>query len=154
MAEIAETEPEQTPKTPETNPSLANLAPPFTPANSREMQRRSAEARRAKKAKATQPTEQPLELPEYLALRLVRARKQIDQVSTMLEKERDAQKIDRLASALYRLSELERTLANRPLPGSLKPAPARRARSQASYGPIETASEPAQPLTEPPNGTP
>lgn len=139
MAEIAEIEPTPTQRAPG---SLANLAPPFTPANSREMQRRSAEARRAKKAKATQPTEQPLELPEYLALRLVRARKQIDQVSTMLEKERDAQKIDRLASALYRLSELERTLANRPLPGSLKPTPTRRARSQASYGPIEGPSEP------------
>lgn len=33
----------------------------------------------------------------------------------------DAQKIDRLASALARLNEIERQLANRPLPGSWKP---------------------------------
>ena len=59
--------------------------------------------------------------PTYAAKRLARARKQIDKLDGMIEEETDPQKLDRLASALARLSEIERQLANRPLPGSFKP---------------------------------
>ena len=60
---------------------------------------------------------------KYLRRRLKRVRKQIDRVSDMLDEEEDPQKLDRLAAALERLCELERVMAGRALPGSLRPAP-------------------------------
>lgn len=48
-------------------------------------------------------------------------REQLDRLDTMLLAEKDAQKLDRLASAQLRLSEQERILAGRPLPGSRRP---------------------------------
>ena len=50
-------------------------------------------------------------------------RKQIERIDQMLSKETDPAKIDRLAAAFGRLSEIERQLAARPLPGSRRPAP-------------------------------
>ena len=42
-------------------------------------------------------------------------------VGEKLEIEEDPQKLDRLVNAIYRLTELERVLSGRPLPGQLKP---------------------------------
>lgn len=53
---------------------------------------------------------------------LARVRKQLDRLFSMFADEPDPMKLDRLASAIARLSELERQLANRPLPGTLRPA--------------------------------
>lgn len=100
---------------------------PFTPANAREMALRSVLARKAAKdAENSQAPNESLQATEqsedYTEQRLTRTRKQIDMLSDALEEEDDPQRIDRLASAIARLSEIERQLANRPLPGSLKPS--------------------------------
>ena len=109
----------------------------------------AAQQRRADKAElaklrelfAALPLKQALEQPAqqteaYIAKRLVRVRKQIDLLSAMLEEEQDPNKIDRLASAIAKLSELERQLAGRPLPGSLKPSSPRSTRQQAPMMPV------------------
>jgi hypothetical protein len=46
----------------------------------------------------------------------VRARKQIVKLYDSAEEESDPQTLDRLASAIYRMSEVERVLSGRPLP--------------------------------------
>jgi len=83
----------------------------------------------------------------YSRQTLLRVRKQVKSVLGMLEAETDPQKIDRLASALARLSEIERQLANRPLPGSWKPERPARAK-QAWVDP--TPAPIPQPVVEQP----
>jgi hypothetical protein len=46
-------------------------------------------------------------------------------VRALLRAATEPNAVDRLATALAKLSELERTLAGRPLPGTLKPEPAK-----------------------------
>jgi hypothetical protein len=45
----------------------------------------------------------------------------LTKLDAMIEAEKDAQKLDRLASASAKLSEQERILDGRPLPGSRRP---------------------------------
>ncbi len=52
-------------------------------------------------------------------------RSQLGRLDGLLAGECDLQRLDRLARALSRLSELERQLSNRPLPGSLNHNPVR-----------------------------
>ncbi len=61
------------------------------------------------------------ELSGYPEERLRRVRKQLDRVDALILTEADPVKLDRLAAASMRLSEQERVLSNRPLPGSCKP---------------------------------
>lgn len=102
----------------------AHLAPfSFTSASAAQAARkryemdaqRNAELEAARQASALAPE------AGYLNRRLLRVREQIERVSGLLDKENDPQKLDRLAAALERLSDLERTLDNRPLPGSRRP---------------------------------
>ena len=94
--------------------------PFITDANARELSRLGHEARRQQRANAESMPDNA-KLDGYLSKRLMRVRKQVDKLDGMIEEETDPQKLDRLASALARLSEIERQLANRPLPGSFKP---------------------------------
>ena len=57
----------------------------------------------------------------YIQKRLHRVRGQIELISDYIDKAKDPMEMDKYASALSRLSELERQLANRPLPGSRRP---------------------------------
>lgn len=117
--------------------------PLITTANARDFAAKShASARLRKQLReaaeiASPPDLQPFPLPtvspakpapvdEYVIKRLIRVRKQLDRIDRMIMAELDPQKIDRLASAQIRLSEQERLLAGRPLPGSRKPSPERR----------------------------
>lgn len=59
---------------------------------------------------------------DFNQLRLGRVREQLVKLDAMLSKEEDPQKLDRLASAQARLSEQERILDGRPLPGSRRPS--------------------------------
>lgn len=105
--------------------------PLITTANAREMAARShdsrrkrAEARQAARelaASIPQTTSQQDASDEFITKRLARVRKQLDRLDGMIEKEIDPMKLDRLASAQARLSEQERILAGRPMPGSFRP---------------------------------
>lgn len=76
--------------------------------------------------------------------RLIRVRKQLDLLDGLLESQAvkptlDAQCLDRLASALARLSEQERQLAGRPMPGSLRPRAAKDERRRGSKSDLSDA---------------
>lgn len=88
------------------------------------------EERKATETLATsEPTANPIVDP-YLQARLIRVRKQLNKIDGLIESEEDPSKLDRLASAQARLSEQERQLSGRPLPGTLKPQSPKRAKSQ------------------------
>lgn len=76
---------------------------------------------------------------QYREVRLSRVRIQLDKLDEMLMSENDPAKLDRLASAQARLSEQERILAGRALPGSLKPVAPRKSSHTAPVEPDEPA---------------
>ena len=84
------------------------------------------------------PTPQALSqdqtLNDFNRLRLGRVRDQLEKLDRMIADEEDPQRLDRLASAQARLSEQERILDGRPLPGSRRP---REDRARVSAGWIE-----------------
>ena len=78
------------------------------------------------------PPPPPLQLPphplvapsqpnDFCEKRIARVRKQLEKIDAMISQELDPQKLDRLASAQSRVSEQERILSGRPLPGSRRP---------------------------------
>lgn len=67
------------------------------------------------------PPPQQKDLCDFCEKRIARVRGMLDKLDTLMEKERDPQKLDRLASAQMRLSEQERIMSGRPLPGSRRP---------------------------------
>lgn len=99
----------------------------FTNANAKEMAARGNAAKALAKmqreellAKANAiASVQPDDI--YKNQRLARVRKQLERIDAMMEKEREPQKLDRLASAQARLSAQEFALAGRPMPGSRRP---------------------------------
>ena len=136
----------------------------ITSANARELQAKSTLARLEAKAALALAKASEAQFPQidpYLAKRLSRVRIQVESLNKLLDTELDPQKIDRLVNAIYRLTELERVIAGRPLPGSYKPTPQRRAASnntQATLSPLVdeppniTTPPQAQPYTGPENG--
>lgn len=109
----------------------------ITSANAAEMGRRSAEARRLRKQReAEQRRLEEEQLREaltravpndqYVQQRLACVREQIKRLDNMLLQEVDPQRLDRLAAASARLSEIERQLAGRPGPGQFRPTAPRR----------------------------
>lgn len=91
-------------------------------ANKRAAALRKAELEREILAAALKP----LPADQYVAQRLARVRAQLDRLDTMLLEELDPQRLDRLAAASARLSEIERQLAGRPGPGQFRPTAPRR----------------------------
>jgi hypothetical protein len=80
----------------------------------------------------------PTAKPDYVAKRLLRVRKQLSKLDRLIESENDPQKLDRLACAQARLSEQERILDNRPLPGSHRPKSPAKAKTPGALGPIDS----------------
>ena len=76
----------------------------------------------------------PLEPDTYIEKRIARVRLQLNRIDEKLMTEENPQAIDRLAAAAARLSEQERILAGRPLPGSHRPV--RAPRSKPGDSPI------------------
>ena len=122
----------------------------FTRENAREMSAKANYVRWHKpdpeprqEAKAETPAIAPAAIPEdgFADKTLVRVRKQIESLLDDLSIERDAQKKDRLASALGRLNEIERQLAGRPIPGSLKPS-SKQSRSSPQVEPTPITPRP------------
>ena len=116
------------------------MASPFiTSENARELQRLGVEARLARQKLQEERLKLAEESLDFPSRTLSRVRAQIETLLDDLGKERDPQRIDRLASALGRLNEIERQLAGRPMPGSLKPSAKQpRGTPQVEPTPIET----------------
>ncbi len=72
---------------------------------------------------------------------LARTRTRINSLMDAMTAETDPAKIDRLASALARLAELERQLAGRPLPGSLRPSQRKVDRPVLDVSPLPETGE-------------
>jgi hypothetical protein len=96
---------------------------------------RSAQARKERAAAKLLEPPKPQPVPElepardYEARRLHRTRAQLEILASLIDREMarrhpDPAKLDKFASALERLEEVERKMAGRPLPGSLKPGSA------------------------------
>ncbi len=130
--------------------------PLITSANARELAAKALIARKANRerqrnldhriaeltAKLTAIAPIPREeLSGYAEQRLMRVRAQLDRLDKMLMEESDPQKLDRLAAASMRLSEQERILAGRPMPGSLRPKPEREVRRHIPVEPLGLESE-------------
>jgi len=93
----------------------------FTSANAAQMALRRAELQRQRRNSATLALVHNEALNDFNTTRLLRVREQLTKLDAMIEAEKDAQKLDRLASASSKLSEQERILDGRPLPGSRRP---------------------------------
>lgn len=106
----------------------------ITSATAREYAARSNAVQSAKRARRAAIASNGLPDDPYLAERLKETREDIVRARARLAKAADGAEFDRLASAISKLSELERTLAGRPLPGTLKP----------------TVSKPKEPFFGPP----
>ena len=140
----------------------------FTPVTARLAGLKSAEVRRQRKINARLAVLQPPGTPhvphapqhteDYQPRVVTRVRKQITHLNNLFDSETDPQKLDRLASALARLYEIERLASGRPLPGSMRPSPAPTRRQSQSYAapmieddvattPAPEAPAPAKPQT-------
>ena len=109
----------------------------------RECARKSAEVR----AKKRQEAEEAIAIANHLRAAAVvvpakiytheqlnRVRERIDGLWELMATEEDPQKIDRLASAIAKLADLERILDGRPLPGSHRPKPTKEPKAPQSSG--------------------
>lgn len=115
--------------------------PVFTKENARLFALRGVAARARNKAQAAIDRLKPPPLPPlpeailaaqaalFCEKRILRVRKQLDSIDAMIAQETDPQRLDRLASAQSRVSEQERILSGRPLPGSQRPRLAKPAKS-------------------------
>ena len=129
------------------------MASPFiTSENARELQRLGVEARLARQKLQQERLKLAEESLDFPSRTLSRVRAQIETLLDDLGKERDPQRIDRLASALGRLNEIEHQLAGRPMPGSLKPG-AKQPRVTPQAEPTPIAPQPVA-SDDPPATTP
>jgi hypothetical protein len=78
----------------------------------------------------------------YAGAMLLCTRAQINRLDGMLSKKTDPREIDHLVSAIRKLSEIERQLAGRPLPGSLRPPNKPPTRSGAAFMLDDEGGEP------------
>jgi hypothetical protein len=119
----------------------------FTSANAREMADKGREARRQRLLQLRQTIDTLVESPtvDFHAKRLARVRVQLDRIDSELERcsLSDSKRIRDLTDAQLRLSEQERILAGRPLPGSRRPG--REVRSAYRPSTILEVAPPQQP---------
>ena len=104
----------------------ATKRPYFTKENAREFAARGLQKRRENAEKRRQAIEAEerakiVVTDCYISDTLLHVREQIKRLGGMIAKEKDAQCLDRLASAYAKLSDQERILSGRPMPGSLRP---------------------------------
>jgi hypothetical protein len=111
-------------------PLPKRLLTPFNPVTARLAAAKSLESRRKKAAQAkimaaiaAQAAMPAIVEPDavFVSKQINQLREHISRLHTLIGKARDAQTIDKLASAIAKLAEQERILAGRPLPGSHRP---------------------------------
>lgn len=78
------------------------------------------------------PAEEAQITSPFQRTRLSRVRAQLNRLDRLMMEEQDPAKLDRIASAMSRLSEIERQLAGRPMPGSLRPRSERQSKRVAA----------------------
>ncbi len=114
----------------------------FSKENAKAMSRLGLEARLKRKAElrtiAQQPDKPMIEdATSYQRTTLLCVREQLKRLAVMMAKETEAQKLDRLASAYAKLSEQERILDGRPLPGSRRPRPEKPTKDTSTVEPVD-----------------
>lgn len=123
----------------------------FSLENAKELSAKGHEAKRLKKLAIAQALKEAKELkakiaamPDpniYAEIRLLRVRGQLDALDEAIATEvagGESKRLKELVEAQRHLSEQERILAGRPLPGSHRPAQAKPKRTTPeSYGPVE-----------------
>ena len=92
---------------------------PFTCENAKENSQKGHLAKLAKKE--AQAKGRYDEASIYAEKTKLRVRGMLERACDLFDDEDDANKIDRLASAVAKLAELDRQLSGRPLPGTLRP---------------------------------
>jgi hypothetical protein len=97
----------------------------ITSATAREYATRSNRAQAAKRARQAAIASSGLPDDPYLRERLKETREDIVKARARLGKAKSGSEFNRIADAIAKLSELERQLSGRPLPGTLKPVPAK-----------------------------
>lgn len=120
----------------------------FNSQNARELQRRGCEAKKLRaEARRIAVEQASLQLsPEelYRQTELARTRKEIDACQKAMESSRNgpARDYKALSDALWRLREIERVLAGRPLPGNYRPVREKVKRAAAgAAGPLDAETE-------------
>ncbi len=94
----------------------------FTKENAAICARKSHEPTSARFVHIVEVDKEEQEADEFRRLQLATTRAQLKRLNKLSADEIDPSKLDRLASATARFSEIERQLSNRPLPGTLKPS--------------------------------
>jgi hypothetical protein len=98
--------------------------PVITSSNAREMAAKSAEARKQRKLAADYtaalPAPDPQRADSYPEMRLTLVRRHLAKIDSLMEKETDPQKIDKLANASTKYQEQERILSGRSLPPTIR----------------------------------
>jgi hypothetical protein len=153
------------PDQPDACPQKPARVPYFSKLNRAQLQAMQAKSVMAKRQAQT-ANDQPskavaTEADGYIAGRLERVRKQLDEIDERIAEEAckkgepgpdgkpgpvaDGQLLNWLCSAQERLSEQERVLSRRPLPGSERPSSGKPARSGSIFGtPMPSPAAPAQ----------
>lgn len=76
---------------------------------------------------------------EHPKIRLLRIRTELDRLDALLSKTTDGKELQAIATTIHKLTEIERVLDGRPLPGQLRPFQARAPKKGADTtpGPVE-----------------
>jgi len=112
----------------------------FNSQNARILAAKSALVRRERRAAlSVVPMPEPLKagskpekVNDFTEGRIACVRAQLGRIDRMLLTETDPQRLDRLASANAKLSDLERVMSGRPLPGQLRPRASKSLKSDPS----------------------
>jgi hypothetical protein len=116
---------------------------PFTALNAKENALKAQTARKQRSFAYQQQLKEEheaalLDATRYQRETLLCVREQLGRIYAMMKVEDEPQALDRLASAYAKLSEQERILDGRPLPGSHRPTKPKPTKADAgSYGPVE-----------------
>ena len=124
---------------------------PFTCENAKELGDKGREARKRNKLARDAMPQPAIEVPvDYAEKTKLRVRGMLERACELFDHERDANKIDRLASAVAKLAELDRQLSGRPLPGTLRPA----VKAREKWSDIDLPKAPAPVLAPEPDDAP
>jgi hypothetical protein len=135
----------------------------FNSSSARQAALRSHEVRRIRAAQDqaaksiaakvwTQAAVEPAD--SYVFRRLAKVREQIDTTNTLIGKCRNPLLLDKLCSALAKLSEQERILSGRPLPGSMRPKAAKPSSQSRTADALELPDHMVEQLMSQPNTAP